>query len=460
MRKKSFHGSGDVMMDDPAAARRRRRLRKSLAPFLDQMRETYNPGPDDQGLPVFPVLVADDHRSADPYNPDQEPWSSPGTSIVKVDGAAGPPAPRRRSKRKTEPDRVPKTPELDALAQTIRERHKKVCAAYRKACAAYRTAVDDALEAGRALIEAKVKLGHGPFGAWVERSCGFSERTAQVYMQVAKGVAGGQFDLEAAKAQSSAGLSINSILKKLARPRRKRAETVTAQVPSTVEPADPESSCEPADRQRHEQRHQQADSHDGDKPLTCELVEAATEPAQVQPADSPTIPDGRETERTPNVDGTMGPDDATPAAEPGGATVATSDTTDVIDVDEWLASMEIRAQLSDPSEFDENALLWLHLQPVRSLMAQIYTPSHDDLNLALNPLRYRERVPHLVAALLGMNPPDRWLVCPRCQGKRWCVAPGIECVPCGGTGFIITHAGDSAVSANYEPDVIVDGDGE
>jgi hypothetical protein len=43
-----------------------------------------------------------------------------------------------------------------------------------------------ALIAGQALLEAKAIVGHGGWAKWVDRNCVFSERTARVYMQVAR----------------------------------------------------------------------------------------------------------------------------------------------------------------------------------------------------------------------------------------------------------------------------------
>jgi hypothetical protein len=174
----------------------------------------------------------------------------------------------------------------------------------------------------------------------------------------------------------------------------------------------------------------------------------------------PALPHRHDTKKAANPDATTEPDDAQPAADPGGLTVVTSDTSSAIHAVERLRSSLLWSQLPDPSALEQEALLWWRLKPEMDRMGQVFTPSRDELNLALNPLRYRERVAHAAAALLCMNPPDQWVVFPRCQGKRWRVAPGIECAPCGGTGFIITYEGDPLGAANNEPDAIVDGDSE
>src|SRR4051812_38894664 len=43
-----------------------------------------------------------------------------------------------------------------------------------------------ALEAGRALIEAKSLLKHGRWLPWLKDNCGLPERTAQLYMKLAE----------------------------------------------------------------------------------------------------------------------------------------------------------------------------------------------------------------------------------------------------------------------------------
>jgi len=45
-------------------------------------------------------------------------------------------------------------------------------------------AIERALEAGRLLVEVKRNLAHGEFGIWVEKHCGFTDRTARRYMRL------------------------------------------------------------------------------------------------------------------------------------------------------------------------------------------------------------------------------------------------------------------------------------
>jgi Protein of unknown function (DUF3102) len=71
-----------------------------------------------------------------------------------------------------------KPDDLAALAATIRSYHERVVAAIGNA-------LNHAFAAGEALIEAKAKVPHGDWAAWVQR-CGINERTARRYMQLAK----------------------------------------------------------------------------------------------------------------------------------------------------------------------------------------------------------------------------------------------------------------------------------
>jgi hypothetical protein len=70
---------------------------------------------------------------------------------------------------------------LPVLAAEVREAHQGV----REAA---KNAVERAIEAGRALIEAKSLLDHGQWLPWLKTHCSIPERTAQLYMRTAKTV--------------------------------------------------------------------------------------------------------------------------------------------------------------------------------------------------------------------------------------------------------------------------------
>lgn len=70
------------------------------------------------------------------------------------------------------------TAELDLLAGRIKSAHKSITEHARNI-------IDRAIEAGDALNQAKVKLDHGQWLAWLKTNCELSERNAQIYMQLA-----------------------------------------------------------------------------------------------------------------------------------------------------------------------------------------------------------------------------------------------------------------------------------
>src|SRR6476469_3025680 len=68
---------------------------------------------------------------------------------------------------------------LPILAAEIRKAHADVQDAAK-------TAAQRAIEAGHALIEAKELVEHGGWLPWLRQHCALAERTAQLYMQIAK----------------------------------------------------------------------------------------------------------------------------------------------------------------------------------------------------------------------------------------------------------------------------------
>jgi hypothetical protein len=68
---------------------------------------------------------------------------------------------------------------LPVLAEEIKRAHSGVQDAAK-------TAADRAIEAGRALLEAKALVKHGQWLPWLKEHCGLPERTAQLYMHIAK----------------------------------------------------------------------------------------------------------------------------------------------------------------------------------------------------------------------------------------------------------------------------------
>jgi hypothetical protein len=76
-------------------------------------------------------------------------------------------------------DDVSTSNSLVDLAARIKAEHEAVSAALKES-------VRHAIVAGELLIEAKGKLAHGQWLPWIQDHCTISERTAQLYMRVAK----------------------------------------------------------------------------------------------------------------------------------------------------------------------------------------------------------------------------------------------------------------------------------
>jgi hypothetical protein len=88
---------------------------------------------------------------------------------------------------------------LPELAARIRAEHEATGAALK-------SSIDHSIAAGALLIEAKAKVPHGQWLPWLRDNCAISERTAQLYMRLAKN----RTEIEAsAKSASVADLTLN-----------------------------------------------------------------------------------------------------------------------------------------------------------------------------------------------------------------------------------------------------------
>src|SRR5262245_23561707 len=96
------------------------------------------------------------------------------------------------------------------LARSINEKHELVLQAAR-------SAVERAIECGKALLEAKKKVGHGAWLKWVSENLSFAERTTTGYMKLAA--------LSKANQQRVADLPLRQALKAIAGPFRQASET-------------------------------------------------------------------------------------------------------------------------------------------------------------------------------------------------------------------------------------------
>lgn len=109
---------------------------------------------------------------------------------------------------------------LISIAAQIREKHS--------ACVALViSTAEAAAEVGRLLLEAKAQVGHGGWAPWVADHCGFSLRTAQGYMRLARALS------DPGKSAAVAHLSLGGALAALAEP---------------AEPAEPSDPVSLADR--------------------------------------------------------------------------------------------------------------------------------------------------------------------------------------------------------------------
>ncbi len=100
---------------------------------------------------------------------------------------------------------------LPALASAINRHHDA-------AQDAARTAIENAIECGRLLLQAKKQVGHGGWLPWLKANTSVSERQSQRYMRVATGAIEGKYD-------ATSDLTIDGALGLLAGPTVK-AESV------------------------------------------------------------------------------------------------------------------------------------------------------------------------------------------------------------------------------------------
>ncbi len=93
--------------------------------------------------------------------------------------------------------------------------------------------IEHAREAGEHLLAAKSKCAHGEWGAWLDKNCEFSERTAQRYMRVAQRWP----ELEtAAKTTRVSDLPIRDALAMLAEPPRPNGQPAPVETLRATEP--------------------------------------------------------------------------------------------------------------------------------------------------------------------------------------------------------------------------------
>jgi hypothetical protein len=104
---------------------------------------------------------------------------------------------------------------LSEIEKSLGKLAERINAEHHSCETAINAALEHALAAGDLLLEAKSKCPHGTWQAWLEDSFDGSVRTAQAYMRVAAR----RDEVEAAKTQSSAPLSLDGALKALSTPK-------------------------------------------------------------------------------------------------------------------------------------------------------------------------------------------------------------------------------------------------
>ena len=73
-----------------------------------------------------------------------------------------------------------------ASSNSLADLAARIKAAHEAVGAALRRGVQDAMMAGDLLIEAKAQLNHGQWLPWLRDHCAISERTARLYMRLAR----------------------------------------------------------------------------------------------------------------------------------------------------------------------------------------------------------------------------------------------------------------------------------
>jgi hypothetical protein len=118
----------------------------------------------------------------------------------------------------------------------------------------------------------------------------------------------------------------------------------------------------------------------------------------------------------------------------------------------WLASIPIRAQLTDPTIFDGEALRWRHDQPAVKWLQRQHPPTAYDMNkLRVNDF-VRKRYGYMSDRFLSVNPPERWNLCPACGGTGKNRSETTNCDLCWGGGHEVTYAWESGSGAGGPDD--------
>jgi hypothetical protein len=75
---------------------------------------------------------------------------------------------------------------MNQVSNSLTELAARIRAEHEATLAAMNVALKHAMSAGDLLIEAKAQLNHGEWQPWIREHCGISDRTARLYMQLAR----------------------------------------------------------------------------------------------------------------------------------------------------------------------------------------------------------------------------------------------------------------------------------
>jgi DUF3102 family protein len=134
---------------------------------------------------------------------------------AKAAHARGGPAKSKTKKQKQSSGEQLPADDLADIAARVREAHAKFVDALRGGMVR-------AIEAGELLIQAKAKLKHGEWLPWLADQCGVPERSAQLYMRVARH-RDTYLDAKSAKVSD---LGIGQAMRLLAKPKPKQYVTI------------------------------------------------------------------------------------------------------------------------------------------------------------------------------------------------------------------------------------------
>ena len=108
---------------------------------------------------------------------------------------------------------------------------------------------------------------------------------------------------------------------------------------------------------------------------------------------------------------------------------------------DWLESLSIRAQLSNPAFFDGPALLWRRFQPAIYLLRHIYRSMPEEIWRAGLLHGYYKDYLHAIEELIAIPPAEQWVLCGACGGSGMNHKKQVTCCRCLSYGFEIPDLG-------------------